>query len=108
MQSFHKFEDDIIECCGILNSWDEWCKLALNLLGRHAFRGVKVREDSSIEMKNGGLHVKDFHSNLEGVVNVTGDLKRLVIKVEVRRHLWILKSVMGTVKEYNKQRILLP
>ena len=90
MQSLHKFEDDIIKCCGILNSWNEWRKLALNLLGRHTFRGVKVREDSSIEMENGGLHVKDFHSNLKGVVNVIGYLKRLIIKVEVGRHLWIL------------------
>ena len=61
MQCLHELKDDIIECCRVLDGWNKGGKPTLHLLGRHALRGVKVRQDGSIEMEKRGLGVKDLH-----------------------------------------------
>lgn len=61
MQCLHEFEDDIIECCRVLDRWDEGGKTALYLLGGHTLRGVKVGEDGRIEVEERGLGIKNLH-----------------------------------------------
>lgn len=62
MQRLHEFKDDIIESSRVLDGWDERGQTTLDLLGRHTLRGVKVRQDSRIEMEDRGLSVKHLHS----------------------------------------------